>query len=195
MTTSQFHSLIGYLWAGLGLYWIWSARHRRRASVGEPNAFRILRFSILIITFVLLLAHSLSLGLLDSKFLHENHAVQGAGLAFTLLGIALTIWARQHLGINWSDKVEIRQDHQLVHTGPYAFFRHPIYSGVLTAVAGTALAFGKWRCLIAFALLLTSYAIKAKKEERVLESAFGDAYRQYENTTGFLLPRFRHHAR
>jgi len=194
MTVSQFHNLLGYLWAALGIYWIWSARQKRRVEVGEANAFRLLRLSILVITFVLLLGNEIPLGPLDGKFLRENWTLRWASAALTLLGIALTVWARNHLGSNWSDKVEIQENHQLIHTGPYASFRHPIYSGVLTAIAGTAMAMGKWRCLIAFLLLLTSYAIKAKKEERVLELAFGDAYKRYERTTGFLLPRFWGHS-
>jgi protein-S-isoprenylcysteine O-methyltransferase Ste14 len=191
MTAGRFQDLLGYLWGAMGIYWVWSARRRGKTNVGEANAFRFLRLSILVITFVLLLGTSIPLGPLDGHFLHENWTLRWIGFAFTALGIGLTILARNHLGVNWSDKVEIQENHVLIHTGPYAFFRHPIYSGVLTAIAGTAFAMGRWRCLIAFVLILTSYCIKAKKEERVLESAFGDEYRKYERGTGFLLPRFR----
>jgi len=191
MSVGQFQDFLGYLWAAMGIYWIWSARRRGKTDVGEANAFRFLRLSILVITFLLLLGTTIRLGPLDRNFLRESWALRWIGSVLTVVGIGLTIWARNHLGANWSDKVEIQENHELIHTGPYAFFRHPIYSGVLTAIAGTALAIGEWRCLIAFLLILTSYCIKAKKEERVLESAFGDAYRRYERVTGFLLPKFR----
>jgi protein-S-isoprenylcysteine O-methyltransferase Ste14 len=104
-------------------------------------------------------------------------------------GIALAISARRHLGRNWSDKVELKVDHRLIRSGPYAYLRHPIYSGVLLGVAGTALAVGMVRGIAAFLLLLSSYAIKARKEERALVAKFGDAFREHQREAGFLLPR------
>ena len=117
------------------------------------------------------------------------------GVALTLAGMVLAISARRHLGENWSDKVELKVDHRLIRSGPYAYLRHPIYSGVLLGVAGTALAIGMVRGGAAFCLLLSSYATKARKEERVLAGKFGDAFREYRNNTGFLLPQFRKRGR
>jgi protein-S-isoprenylcysteine O-methyltransferase Ste14 len=68
--------------------------------------------------------------------------------------------------------------------------RHPIYSGVLLGVAGTALAIGMVRGGLAFCLLLTSYSIKAGKEEGVLAGKFGDDFHEYLRNTGFLFPKF-----
>jgi protein-S-isoprenylcysteine O-methyltransferase Ste14 len=185
------HSVADCMWGALGIYWLWSARQRRKVQVSEAHGFRVLRLAILTVTFVLLVGYELCLGLLDERFARRSVGLESVGLGLTALGIGLTVWARRVLGSNWSDKVEIQQDHELIHTGPYAFFRHPIYSGMLTGVAGTALAFGRWRGVVAFAVLLTSYAVKAKKEERMLEGRFGEKYREYERSTGFLLPRLR----
>ncbi len=84
----------------------------------------------------------------------------------------------------------LKADHQLIRSGPYAYMRHPIYSGVLLGVAGTALLVGEWRGVLALALLLTNYTIKAKKEEAILSDHFGDQFQAHLGRAGFLLPRF-----
>jgi protein-S-isoprenylcysteine O-methyltransferase Ste14 len=106
----------------------------------------------------------------------------------TAAGAALAIWARQSLGRNWSDKVVLKVDHELIRSGPYRYLRHPIYGGVLLAVAGTALAIGEWRGMVALVLLGTNYSIKAIKEEKILASKFGEAFAEHRRATWFLLP-------
>jgi protein-S-isoprenylcysteine O-methyltransferase Ste14 len=108
-----------------------------------------------------------------------------------LTGLALAVWARIRLGRFWSDRIALKVDHQLVCDGPYAYVRHPIYSGVLLAVGGTALVVNQWRAALAFALLLTNYWIKAQSEDRLLAERFGDQFREHVRNTGFLAPRFR----
>lgn len=77
----------------------------------------------------------------------------------------------------------------MIRTGPYLRLRHPIYSGVLLGVLGTALILGEWRGAIAFLLLLINYAIKARKEDRVLAESFGAEFQEHKRRAGFLLPR------
>ena len=133
----------------------------------------------------------LEVGSLGRRFAPDSTRLDYAGFAATLIGLAVAAWARIHLGRNWSDKVVIQAGHQLIRTGPYARLRHPIYSGVLLGVLGTAVVLGEWRGAIAFLLLLTNYAIKARKEDRVLARNFGDDFLLHEKQAGFLLPRFR----
>jgi protein-S-isoprenylcysteine O-methyltransferase Ste14 len=178
-----------YLWGALGLYWLISARQSGKSSTTEPNAFRALRFLILGTTFTLLLSGWLRIGPLAWRFIPDSRAVQAIGIIITFVGLSVTAWARICLGRNWSDKVVLKEDHELVRKGPYAYMRHPIYSGVLLGVAGTALVIGEWRGVVAFCLLFTTYAIKAKKEERVLRGAFGAAFEEHARQTGFLFPR------
>ena len=152
---------------------------------------RVLRLLILAMTFVLLLSPSLPVGPLARPFVPDHSAIRDLGVALAGLGISLMIWARRHLGHYWSDKVEIKANHQLISTGPYARLRHPIYTGMLLGIAGTALAVVEWRGIAAFVLLLTNYVIKASKEERILRQKFGPAFQEYERRTGFLIPRLR----
>ena len=182
--------LLGIVWLGFGIYWAVSARQSGAAETTEANFFRALRFGILVTTFVLLLAPWLGFSFLNMRAYPDTFVVRWVGVVLTIAGIALAISARRHLGTNWSDKVELKVDHQLIRSGPYAYLRHPIYSGVLLGVAGTALAIGMVRGGLAFCLLLISYVIKARKEEIVLVRKFGDEFREHQRNTGFLLPKF-----
>lgn len=189
-TSSQpTHQILGYLWGVFGVYWLASAWRTSATKTGEKHGYRVVRVSILILTFVLLLAPWLRPGPLGRRFIADSSMTRDAGVAMTLCGLALAVWARHHLGQYWSDKVEIKMDHQFIQSGPYACMRHPIYSGVLLGVAGTALAVGEWRGVLAFLILLTNYAMKAKKEERLLETQFGQAFREHKQQTGFFVPR------
>jgi len=187
-------TILGCLWSGFGLYWVAAAVRRKSGSeaaqkTGEPHVFRVVRLSILFTTFALLFWQRLAIGILGQRFVPDLPAVNYIGFAAMVSGLALATWARIHLGRNWSDKVVIQARHQLICTGPYARLRHPIYSGVLLGVLGTALVLGEWRGMVAFVLLLTNYAIKASKEDRVLAQSFGAEFEEHKRRAGFLLPR------
>jgi protein-S-isoprenylcysteine O-methyltransferase Ste14 len=116
-------------------------------------------------------------------------AVRGViGLGLTLTGIAFTIWARVTLGRNWSGIVEVKQNHELVRRGPYIIVRHPIYSGALLAMLGTAIAFGEWRGYLGFAIALFTWKAKSLTEERFMGQQFGEAYARYKAEVKALIP-------
>jgi protein-S-isoprenylcysteine O-methyltransferase Ste14 len=111
------------------------------------------------------------------------------GALLTVAGIGFAIWARYHIGRNWSGEVTIRQEHELIRTGPYSHIRHPIYTGLIVAVAGTAIVIGEYRALLALALILIGFTVKAKREESMLEPQFGPSFAEHRRHTGFFLPR------
>lgn len=190
MSSVRVHEVLLWVWGLFGLYWVASALRSSPNKTREPQAYRVLRLFILVVAFVLLLSPWLRRGPLAWRFVPNNLATRFIGLSLILAGVALAVWARIRLGKYWSDKVVLKRDHQLVRSGPYAFMRHPIYSGVLLGVAGTALAAGEWRGIVALCLLLSAYAVKARKEERVLAGTFGDVFGMYQQQTGFFIPRF-----
>ncbi|PYX88154.1 MAG: isoprenylcysteine carboxylmethyltransferase family protein, partial [Acidobacteria bacterium] len=98
-------------------------------------------------------------------------------------------WARYTLGQNWSSKVTIKVEHELIRNGPYAYVRHPIYTGILLALVGTALAMAEWRAVIAVMLAWFSFYTKARIEESMLSQEFGAAFAEHCQHTGFFLPR------
>ena len=85
----------------------------------------------------------------------------------------------------------IKVGHELIRTGPYAWVRHPIYSGLLVALAGTGLARDKLIALPAIALDWLGFWVKSRMEERFMFKAFGERYVEYSKSTGALIPRFR----
>jgi protein-S-isoprenylcysteine O-methyltransferase Ste14 len=182
-------TVVRFCWAALGLYWIVSALGTKKTAVNEDSAIRVTRLSILGLTLLLLLTHKLSIGPLAHRFIPLSPKITWFGVGLTALGVALAIWARAILGRNWSDKVVLKVDHELIRRGPYRYLRHPIYTGVLLAVAGTALAVGKWSGIIALLLLGTTYSLKAMREEELLATNFGEAFADYKKQTGFFLPR------
>lgn len=181
--------MLALAWAMLGIYWTTSAKSV--SSSGEFPLYRLLRLSILAITFSLLFWSGTAIGFLGARFAPPSSALGIVGFIAALLGMIVASWARLTLGRFWSDKVVVQQDHQLIRTGPYARMRHPLYSGVLLGVLGTALLLDQWRGLLAFAILLANYIIKAKKEEHLLAHEFGPAFTEHAVRAGFLLPRLR----
>ena len=112
---------------------------------------------------------------------------QGTGLALWAAGLALAVWARIHIGRNWGMPMTRREQPELVTTGPYRTVRHPIYTGILLAAGGTALAttaFG----LIAVVLVAGYFAFSAVREERYLASVFPETYPAYQHSSKRLVP-------
>jgi protein-S-isoprenylcysteine O-methyltransferase Ste14 len=109
-------------------------------------------------------------------------------LALTLAGAGFAIWARAYLGRNWSAIVTIKEDHRMVRSGPYALVRHPIYSGFLLALLGSALALGEVRGLVAVALAFLAWWFKSRLEEQFMEQRFGAEYAVYKRRVKALIP-------
>jgi protein-S-isoprenylcysteine O-methyltransferase Ste14 len=103
-------------------------------------------------------------------------------------GLGLSIWARQHLGRNWSGTVQVKQDHQLICAGPYRLVRHPIYTGILVAFLGTAVVIGHWGGLLAVFIAFGSFWRKLTLEECFMRETFGSAYEEYRARTAALIP-------
>jgi protein-S-isoprenylcysteine O-methyltransferase Ste14 len=186
-----FHLLVEVPWIVFVLYWIVSAIRTRDTLQTESSASRYAILLIEIAGFVLLFRHSAGVGFLGERFMRRTLASAIIGSILTWMGIGLAIWARYHLAEYWSARITIKQDHQLIRTGPYARLRHPIYSGIILATIGSAVVIDQWRCVLGVCLVLIGYCIKARKEETMLTQQFGDAFREHQKQTGFLIPRFR----
>ena len=119
----------------------------------------------------------------------QTPAFEAAGLLLTILGCVFAIWARLTLGTNWSSMPDVKQSHELVTKGPYALVRHPIYSGLLLALAGTVIAAGISRFVVlVWALLAISYALKFRQEEKLMIETFPDAYPEYRKRVKAIIP-------
>ena len=118
----------------------------------------------------------------------HGNGLQVAGIVLLLGATAFTLWARVALGTMWSSAPLVRQEHELRTGGPYAITRHPIYTGVLGMLAGTALINGLGPWAVAFVLAVIGLEVKLREEERLMAGAFGNAYEQYRRTVPQLVP-------
>lgn len=176
-------------WYAFLIVWGIGALRLKPNKVTEPLAARLLYGVYFVFGFALLFSDSLPFGSLRHRFVSPTNWVELAGVALTYAGAATAIWARFTLADNWSARISLKVGHQLIRTGPYAYVRHPIYTGILMAVTGTALLVGEWRGLLAIALVTVAFAMKAKREEAYMTAEFGDTYAHYRASTGFLLPK------
>ena len=177
-------------WMVFVVYWGVGALKTRKTVSKEPFASRYGILLLEVAGFVLIFSDWIDFGFLARHILPRTYALAVTGVVLTWIGIALALWARWHLGQYWSARITLKEDHQLIRTGPYTHLRHPIYSGIILAAIGGALAIDHWRCVVGVALILLGYSVKARREESVLSRQFGDAFQEHCQRTGFLLPKF-----
>jgi protein-S-isoprenylcysteine O-methyltransferase Ste14 len=178
-------------WYALAIYWAISALRVKQTKVQEDLGGRVLHISLMGLAFLFLFSHRLDLGFLGQRFAPASDWLRTSGIVLTFVGAGIAIWARYSLGQYWSARVTLKVDHQLIRSGPYAWVRHPLYSGLLLAMAGTALVVGEWRAVLGVVLAVIEFSRKAAKEEALLASEFRDQYQEFRKRTGFLVPRFR----
>jgi protein-S-isoprenylcysteine O-methyltransferase Ste14 len=168
-------------WIAFWIYWL-------AASVGVKAARtrwgRSAGIRVAIVLLVLLLVRA---RVFKGQTISNNPWLEGLGLAIFISGLVVAVWARLYLGRNWGTPMSEKVDPELVTTGPYRRIRHPIYSGIILAMVGTAVAVS-WYWLIAVALLGTYFVYSATVEERYLTGLFPHAYPAYKRTTKMLIP-------
>ena len=181
---------VSLIWAAWLLYWFVSAFGTKRAarvdSLGTILVYRV----PLLLGFALLFTDRPWAGLewLWWSFLPGSVGWAWSGLFLLLLGVGFACWARVALGRNWSGTVQLKQDHELVVVGPYRWVRHPIYTGILLGLFGTALVIGEWRGPLALALVAAAFWFKLRHEEAWMRERFGAAYVDYMRHTKALIP-------
>ena len=176
-------------WDVFIVYWLISAVRLKQVKVEEAPQGRILHILIMVAAVDLMFWGNFAAGILQQRIIPIDLRILYTGVVLTWVGIAFAIWARYTIGANWSGRVTVKVDHQLIQSGPYAFVRHPIYSGLLVANLGAALVIGRWRCWLAMVIFLAEMTRKASKVEGFMMTVFGERYQQYRRQTGFLIPK------
>ena len=178
---------IGALWSVWVVGWLVAARNVKRARWREPAATRALHALPLLLCAALLIARRWLPPALSARFAPSGSGLPLFGAVLVVGGLSLTFWARWHLGRNWSGWVTVKDGHTLTRTGPYRTVRHPIYSGLLLALVGTALAIGEWRGALAVAFALLGFVLKLRIEEARMHATFAE-YADYCRQTRALIP-------
>ena len=178
-----------YLWAGVYALWLVWALRTKPARIKETIISRLSHVLPVVAAFILMFTRYAGNSWLWAHVFPDELWVNLLGILLTFAGLAFAFWARVRLGGNWSSSVTVKVGHELVRTGPYRWVRHPIYSGLVLAMSGTAMANGEVRGVIAVVLVFIGFTIKSRIEERAMIDTFGAEYEDYRRSTGGILPK------
>ncbi|KGM34788.1 hypothetical protein P409_08185 [Inquilinus limosus MP06] len=176
------------LWAAWFVYWHLAAFGTKPARRRESVASRLSHIIPLALAAWLFIRPGMAGPVLGAPILPRTGGFDIVGAVVVAAGLGFAVWARVHLAGNWSGTVTLKQDHELVRSGPYALVRHPIYTGLLLAAVGTVIATDRWSALVALALMAAAFLRKIVIEERLMAEAFGPAYADYSRGTARLVP-------
>lgn len=182
-------SVITAMWLAWVVYWLVSARSAKVTARVESTQSRFMHLLPLLAGIFLVeqspLAHW---RVLSMQALPWIAAAYWWGVALQAAGLLFTVWARVHLGRNWSGIVTLKEGHELIRSGPYRWLRHPIYTGLLCAFLGNALSYDAVGSFIGVAICAVAFVRKLRIEEAFLRTQFGGAYALYAAETRALLP-------
>jgi protein-S-isoprenylcysteine O-methyltransferase Ste14 len=173
--------VLGIGWGVFWLYWFVAARSMKRGHGRWSNEIRI-RLVILVVAILVV-----KFGGFRGHGLDTDAWLESLGLVLFATGLLFAVWARLAIGRNWGTPMTEKDEPELVTSGPYRLVRHPIYSGILLASVGTAIALS-WPWLVIVALIGIYFVYSATVEERFLEEQFPEQYRAYKRTTKMLVP-------
>jgi protein-S-isoprenylcysteine O-methyltransferase Ste14 len=177
----------GILWVAWIVSWsigaLWASKPAKRPPEAEERFY----WALTVVGSVLLVTNNSTWRFVMVR--SSPDWVEWTLVAIAAAGLAFTWWARIHLGTLWSARVTRKSDHHIIDTGPYSIVRHPIYTGILIAVFATAL----WRPgvlgIVGAAVLVWSFVVKARLEERFLMQELGtEAYEGYRSRVPMLVP-------
>jgi protein-S-isoprenylcysteine O-methyltransferase Ste14 len=188
MSTIPFAGITGILWFTFFIYWVAAAmtakKTARRNNRGVGITARIIIILGIFFAFRLRVFHGEQLYRVDFK---AHPALGWTGLTLCMLGFATAIWARVYLGRNWGMPMSLKEEPELVTTGPYRYVRHPIYSGFLLAALGSIFSVGLvW--IIPFCVFGVYFIYSSFREDRLMAEQFPQTYSAYKKRTKRLIP-------
>jgi len=180
--------LIQWLWCAWALYWLLAALRSKATRRREPLGSRVAHLLPQAIGGALLAWPDRPWRAMAWRLWPPSSVAQGIGVALVIAGLAFTVWARVHLGRNWSGTVTVKQDHELIRTGPYARVRHPIYTGLIAALLGITIASGTVHAALGMAIIVLSLVRKSRVEEDFMRATFPGEYQRYSAQVPALIP-------
>ena len=112
------------------------------------------------------------------------------GFALGIVSVVFWTWAQIHLDTQWSAQLQLKQSHRLATTGPYAYVRHPLYSGMIGWAVAVSLLTANWIFIAVCVLSIVGVIVRVPKEEQMMIEAFGDEYKAYRQRTGRFFPKW-----
>src|ERR1700758_4488730 len=108
------------IWLSWVVYWLWASARTKPTERREPIGSRLLHVIPLLFAVWLLWRDHVTVAFLNDRLFPWAPWEYWIAALTTALGLLFTVWARVHLGRNWSGVVTIKQGHELIDTGPYA---------------------------------------------------------------------------
>lgn len=183
-----YRGIIAALWVAWAVYWLISALSNKTTVRRESLASRLAYVLPLLVGGLLIGWRHLPWEWLNERLWPRSLAAYWIGVALLAAGLAFSVWARVHLGRNWSGSVTVKEGHELIRTGPYAYVRHPIYTGLIAALLGTAITSGTVRAALGLAIVVAGFLYKLRLEEAFMRETFPDQYPDYAATVPRLIP-------
>jgi protein-S-isoprenylcysteine O-methyltransferase Ste14 len=170
------------VWGAFWIYWLVSSTNTKESTPRRGWRLRGVSLGIIVVaSLAIRRVHGSS-----SLAIHSG-LLEAVGTIVFVSGLAFAVWARIHLGRNWGVPMTQRAEPELVTSGPYRYVRHPIYTGILMGLLGTALAINLYY-LIALAALAGYFVFSATVEERNMTAVFPVQYPEYKAHTKMLIP-------
>lgn len=184
-----YRHLILWPWLAWALIWLIAASGTKRTQRREPLSSRLGYVAVGVIGGLLIASRGLPWApLMNLRLWSRSQLPYWIGLALLYGGLAFAVWARVHLGRNWSGTVTVKEAHELIRTGPYGYVRHPIYTGILAGVLGTAICSGTLRAALGFVIITAALLVKSRTEERFMRETFPGQYEKYRDEVPALIP-------
>ena len=183
-----YRQLIVWLWAAWGLYWLASALNAKTTQRRESPGSRLAHVIPLVIGGALIAWQQTRWSWLAARLWPRSYTAYCVGVALLVAGLVFAVWARVHLGRNWSGTVTVKEGHELIRSGPYAYVRHPIYTGILAAVLGTAVASGTVHAALGLLVITAALLRKLGIEEAFMRATFPGQYESYSARVPALVP-------
>jgi protein-S-isoprenylcysteine O-methyltransferase Ste14 len=186
--SESINQIIRLSWLAMFAIWFVTGFSLKETSRSRSEAMSRVTIYIVWAGWWLLFTHGFGIETLARKLFPPSVATVYAGLAITIAGLAFAVLARLYIGRNWSALIQVKEGHELIQTGPYALVRHPIYSGLMLATLGTAIAYGELSGFIGFVMVVAAWGYKARLEESVMSEQFGAQYERYRARVKGLIP-------
>jgi protein-S-isoprenylcysteine O-methyltransferase Ste14 len=182
------YTAVKWIWIFFIVFWLLAAFFQKRNARRQTVGSRLMQVSIILLVLVPFFMVDRRAGILYRHFYQDQPGLQYVGVLLLLLGCGFAIWARIILGRNWSGIVTVKENHTLITRGPYAWVRHPIYTGILLALLGTAVALGPILNLVAVPVIAAAFWMKIRMEEKFMLETFGEQYSSYRQQVKALIP-------
>jgi protein-S-isoprenylcysteine O-methyltransferase Ste14 len=185
---SGLHDFIFIIWVIFWIYWVILATQSKSNKHNSYHAFLGLRFIILLIFLLLIRVSGIRSDIFTNHdLITHNIILEIIGTVLLIMGLSFAVWARINLGKNWGMPMTRKTEPELVTSGPYRYVRHPIYTALILASLGTAIAIGAY-LLVIFFVFIFYFTFSARREEDYLSKEFGNTYMAYKKKSKMLIP-------